>query len=150
MTQLRPEQQPSDEAGSVAVILPVGEGLEKREPRTFLGTARRDLSEEELASPAARRFLIAEIERLDDECARHKALSLENADLRVDLATLRAGQTRSRTIDFLSFMSSTLGAAGLGAAPSYFAIVGGQTVGIVVLAASVLLIASGIIARVPK
>lgn len=150
MSELRPEQQPTDEAGSVAVRLPVGEVPEKGTPRNFLDTARRDLSEEELASPAARRFLIAEIERLDEECSGHRALRDDHADLRVEVATLRAVQSRSRSVEFLLFMTSTLGAAGIGAAPSYFSLVGGQTVGFVVFAASALLIASGIISRVLK
>lgn len=36
--------------------------------QSFLDPAKRNLREEELESPAARRFMIAEIDRLTDEC----------------------------------------------------------------------------------
>ncbi|WP_148309086.1 hypothetical protein [Sphingopyxis fribergensis] len=55
------DQSATEEAGSVPVSYPEVEGREKQEPRGFLGIARRDLSEDELATAAARRFLIAEI-----------------------------------------------------------------------------------------
>jgi hypothetical protein len=62
------DDQPTDEAGSQLVRDASAEAA-KEQPRSFLAKARRELDERELSSPAARRFFIAEIERLDKENA---------------------------------------------------------------------------------
>ena len=51
----------TEEKGSVAVPADVAAAAETKEPRGFLQSARRNLSEDELASPAGRRFLIRSI-----------------------------------------------------------------------------------------
>ena len=56
----------TDEAGSTPTTEGVPSSAEVKESaRGFLNLSRRALSEEELSTPAARRFLIFEIERLD-------------------------------------------------------------------------------------
>lgn len=58
----------TEEGGSTPIELSQAPPETKESMRSFLAQARRSLSEEELATPAARRFLIPEIERLDERC----------------------------------------------------------------------------------
>lgn len=137
----------TDEAGST----PTSNAQDKPTKdvrRGFLSSAMRDLSEEELDSPAARRFLIAEIQRLDTECDEGKSLSLSYNDLRVENAQLRERSKKSRAIEILSFVSTSAGAAGLGAAPSYISVAEVAGVGWVFAVVAAILVLTGIICRI--
>lgn len=144
------DQAATEEAGSQ----PLGDASNgvsaKQEPRRFLDLARRDLNEEELSSPAARRFLIAEIERLDGDCANYKATHLEFIDLKVENATLLEAQKKSRWNEILSFVCSTIGAAGIGAAPSYMTVAGLHGVGWVLAIGSAILVIVAVLSRLIK
>jgi len=79
---------PTDERGA----LPVLTGGEVKEAgRSFLEVARRALTEEELSGPAARRFLLYEVERLDQLCAKYESFVEKYHDQRVMIAGLTEG-----------------------------------------------------------
>lgn len=139
----------TEESGSIPTPLTETE-TKKDERRRFLSSAMRDLSEEELESPAARRFLIAEIQRLDNECDSSKHILNQYNDLRVETATLREKSKRDRWLELLSFVSTSVGSVGIGAAPTYMIIESAKDTGIVIAICSALLVASGILFRVLK
>jgi len=63
----------TDESGSIPIAAEEVAATAAKEPaRAFLQSARRNLSDDELSTPAARRFLIAELERLDQLCIELK------------------------------------------------------------------------------
>lgn len=122
----------------------------KQEPRQFLRTARRDLSEDELTSPAARRFLIAEIERLDERCLDLRLTENNYHDLRVENAKLTQGLKENRRIDVLLFVCSAVGAAGIGSSPSFIGISQLNGAGWVILVFSAILLLVGAFFRLIK
>jgi hypothetical protein len=139
----------TDEVGSVPVANDVGTPeVSKEPPREFLRVGRKVLNEEELSSPAARRFMIAEIERLDAECTALRGLAAPYNDLRVKCAVLEESQRRSRWYNILSVMCLSAGSAGLGAAPSYLAISDLHGVGWTFAIVSGVLVVAGIASRV--
>lgn len=146
-----PENSVTDERGSVPIPSALVIATQAKESaRAFLLKARRELSEDELASPAARRFLIEEMERLDQICAELKAYEGKYHDQRVEIATLTVEQRKSRWIEILAAVCLSLGSAGIGAAPSYLGLAGGTTLGLVLAAASAVLIVVGIAPRMSK
>lgn len=145
-----PTDPATDESGSTPI--PAAEQDKRGEVRrrAFLSSARRDLREDELDSPAARRFLIEEIERLDRECDDYKDLNRDYNDLRVKYARLDERASKQKWLEVLSFVASAVGAAGLGAAPSYIGATGLAPVGWVFAIGSSILVLSGVIFRVMK
>lgn len=122
----------------------------KETPRSFLNVARRNLTDEELAAPAARRFLIAEIERLDQLCMEHEPIISSFHEQRVLIAELQATARPARWVEILSSICLAVGSAGLGAAPSYFSIPSAKPVGLVVVCLSTILVVGGIAPKVWK
>ena len=106
---------PTDERGA----LPVAGGEVKEAGRSFLEVARRNLTEEELSSPGVRRFLLYEVERLDQLCVKYEPFVEKYHDQRVTIATLTEGAKTSRWIEILSSMCLAIGSAGLGASISF-------------------------------
>jgi hypothetical protein len=139
----------TEESGSTPIGAARVDGT-KQEPRRFLDRARRDLSEEELGTPAARRFLIAEIERLDEQCAEARSTHKDYNDLRVEHAKLAEQNRQSRWNEILSFVCSTMGAVGIGAAPGYLSLEGAGQTGTVIVVGSALLIVTAVLARIFK
>ena len=140
----------TDEAGSTPVERGISANAKEADPRAFMSSGKRNLSEEELATPAARRFFIFEIERLDREVARLRKIEEQHGDLRVEFAVLRSETRQVRLTELLSFTCLSVGAAGIGAAPSYLTADGLGTVGLVVLISSGLLFAAGVLSRMLK
>lgn len=149
MADKRIDPSATEEAGSTPVHSENAADQEK-DARRFLTPARRDLSEEELASPAARRFLIAEIERLDTECADHKEIRQQYNDLRVEHARTQERGRRDKWNEVLSFVCLSVGSAGIGAAPSYMMEPTLAAVGWVFLGGSVLLVLIGVASKIWK
>lgn len=142
---------PTEEAGSIPVVGNETSAPEtKNIPRSFLQAARRGLSEEELSTPAARRFLIAELERMDETCGEMKGFEKKYHDQRVEIATLIEAGKISRWNEILSFICLTVGAAGLGAAPGYLNVVGAEHYGQVFFGLSLILVLAGIASRIWK
>ena len=140
----------TEEAGSTPVGVDAAASQPKQQPRRFLDVARRDLSEEELASPAARRFLIAEIERLDDDCGELKPLRQELLTLKVENATLKEAGKKDTWKERLSFVASTIGAAGIGAAPSYIGTAATSQAGWIIAVGAALLVLVAVWSRLAK
>jgi hypothetical protein len=133
-----------DEAGATPIPLT----SESKQSRSFLATARRNLSEEELAAPGVRRFLIDEIERLDARCAELQPFNEKYHDLRVEKAVLDAKLTGSRLTDALSAVCLSAGSAAIGASSKFFE--AHVLTGSILLGAAVVLLCAGIVAKVYK
>lgn len=139
----------TEESGSIA--LPPGTIVESKEPtRAFLQSGRRNLKEEELDSPAVRRFLIAEIERLDQACSDSKEFEQKYHEQRVEIASLTEGSKRSVSREVLSTICISVGFAGLGAAPNYLWVAGVERFVWIVIGLAVVLIAGGIVTKAWK
>jgi hypothetical protein len=135
----------TDEAGALPVAQGAGDSaVTKQEPREFLKAARRGLSEQELSSPPAIRWMISELERLDGECSELRKLSNLYNDQRVEIAILKSDRSVSRKSEILSYVCSTIGAAMLGAGPSYLAVQGTENIGKIIVGLSIVLIVGGI------
>jgi hypothetical protein len=105
----------TEEAGSVPVSPGTAATADIKEtPRSFLVVARRNLTDEELATPAARRFLIAEIERLDQLCTEYQGIVTEYHEQRITIARLQESARPSRWVEILSSVCLAIGAAGVG------------------------------------
>lgn len=146
MASPRQDNSETDEAGATPIPQSSGDS-QKEQPRRFLESGRKNLSPEELASPAAGRFLIAEIERLDGQCAELKVVEKKYGDLRVEVASLQERATTSKLLEITSFACLSVGSAGLGAAPSYLSLDGALALGLVIAAGSTILVAVGVFAR---
>jgi hypothetical protein len=140
---------PTDETGSVA-LAEIGAAQAKESARAFLQSGRRNLKEEELDSPAVRRFLLAEIERLDLLCADNQTYVQEYHDQRVEIATLKEGGRKSVSREVLSTVCLSVGFAGLGASPNYLVVAGAERFVWIVIGLSVVLVLSGILSKVWK
>jgi hypothetical protein len=142
----------TEETGATP-IASEGEGLgkAKESPRSFLQSARRNLTPEEAQSPAGVRWLTHEVERLDQECAAQRAditdlrsqcdhLKDQFNDKRVELETVKAASNISTRNEMLSALSLAGGSAGLGACTGFLstpasglAIVGSVISGVLML-----------------
>jgi hypothetical protein len=141
----------TEEAGSIPIAADEAAAAGTKEAaRGFLQAARRNLSEEDLATPAARRFLIAEIERLDERCIELATFEKSYNDQRVEIAILTEGARKSRWIEILGFVCSSIGAAGIGAAPSYLSLPGGVVVGVMMLIFAAILFLVGLLPRIVR
>lgn len=142
---------PTEEFGATPVPEAEDSASEtKEQPRGFLQAARRLLSEEELSTPAARRFLISEIERLDTLCGDQQRFVQSYHDQRVTIATLTESSRTSRWGEILSFVCLSVGSAGLGAAPSYLSLPGATSIGLVFMGLSAILVIVGVASRIWK
>lgn len=148
MVQSAQDISATEETGAQPVA---AQGVGTKEPaRGFLNVARRNLTEEELASPGVQRFLIAEIERLDQLCADHQTFVTGYHDQRVTIAILSEQTKSSRWNEILFVVCLSVGSAGIGASSNYFSIVGAWPTGVVVLALSLILIGAGMASRIWK
>lgn len=140
----------TEETGSVPVAAADVAATAAKEPlHAFLGAARRDdLTADELATPATLRFLISELERLNDRCIGLESVEKIHNDLRVEHARLEERADRSKWSGLLSDACLSIGSLGLGAAPSYIGLPGVEHVGFVVLAGAAVLILFGVVAKV--
>ncbi len=138
----------TDEAG--ATPLDTSESAIKKSPRAFLELARRNLSEEELAAPGARRFMISEIERLDDRCIALEDIAQKYNDLRVEKAVLDEKVKASKWHEVLSGLCLAAGSAGIGASTKFFGILGAERESYLLLTISAVLVIVGIVSKVWK
>ena len=124
--------------------------MSKEAPRSFLLLARRNLTDDELSTPAVRRFLIAEVERLDQQCAETQGIVTEYHEQRITIAKLQESAKPTRWVEILSSVCLAVGAAGLGAATNYLTIKNGTPVGIVISCLSTIMLFFGIAPKVWK
>lgn len=144
----RPTQSQTDEAGSTPVQAEPTRDINAKGTREFLSLGRRNLSAEELASPTVARFLIAEIERLDGECARYSGIEHKYNEQRVEMAALQARHNNTEWLELLSTACLAVGSAGIGAAGSYLAVESLATLGWVFAIGSAILVLVGVWSRV--
>jgi hypothetical protein len=111
---MRPEDEPSDEAAST----PLPESAGAKRSRAFMKAARKDLSEEDLSTPAARRFLLDELERLDIEVSELQEFRSRYYEASTKISVLEERQIRSSATEIMSNLCLTVGSAMLGASPS--------------------------------
>lgn len=139
----------TEEAGSVPVAAADVAATAAKEPlHPFLGAARRDnLTADEVASPGTLRYLISDLERLNDRCLGLEGVEKTYNDLRVQHARLEERASRSKWSSLLSDACLSIGSLALGAAPNYIGLPGAESVGFVVLAGAAVLIAFGIVAK---
>lgn len=149
MKEISAASDPTQEAGSE----PVADRAELGKPRdvrSFLGAGLRDLNESDLATPAARRFLMYEIQRLDDETEQLKLISARYNDLRVEHARIEEKIQKNTAFEVITFFAATAGAAGLGAAPSFISINAISNVGWSLAIISAALVIGSALARIVK
>jgi len=113
--------------------------------RRSLSSVRRELSEEELASPAVQRLLLDELERLDKENAElcQYRDGYHASDKQIGI--LQARLAIHKAFEILSAGCLTVGAAALGYAPALWQ---QQPAGWIAIAFGIVLIAAGIAAKV--
>jgi hypothetical protein len=114
MSTINPEDEPSDEAASKP--LPESPGIKRN--RGFMKAARKDLSEEDLSTPAARQFLLDELERLDGEISELQEFRGSYYEASTKVKVLEERQLRSSETEIMSNLCLTVGSAMLGASPS--------------------------------
>jgi hypothetical protein len=122
----------------------------KQAARAYFGSARRNLSEEELKAPGAIRLLISEIERLDERCANLESYENKYHDLRVEKAGLESRLRTSRWHEVLTGLCLATGSAGLGLAFKLLSADVTHDSGVAVLILSAILVVAGIAAKVFK
>jgi hypothetical protein len=144
VSNLAERQSATDEAGATLEAGQQGHPSAKEMPRDFLRVGRKVLTEQDLATPAARRFMIAEIERLDADCDDLKKIAQHYHDLRADFAAIRESHNSSKLIDVLSAVLLAVGSAGLGAAPGYLSVHGAESIGWTFVIGSALLVAGAV------
>ncbi len=130
----------------------------KESSRSFLQAARRNLTEEEASSPAGVRWLTADVERLDQECAemqtqlaelraQYDSLKDQFNDKRVELESVKAKATITTRNELLSYLCVSAGAAGMAVCPGYFAVQGAGGLAIAGLVIAAVLFGAGLILR---
>lgn len=102
---------PTEETGAVPVQAVT---VSKQSPRSYLNPARRNLSENELQSPAAIRLLISETDRLEDRCATLEVIVDAYHNLRVEKAEIETKLRASKWYEILSGLCLATGSAGIG------------------------------------
>ena len=122
----------------------------KNRPAVFCSSVVRNLKEEEISTPAVGRFLIAEIERLDQLCDDHKKFVEMYHEQRVTIATLTVTGKTSRWREVLSITCISVGFAGLGAAPNYLAVAGAERFVWIVMGLCMALVSIGLLSKVFK
>jgi hypothetical protein len=140
----------TEEAGSTPVSTSVALIETKQSYRTFLAPAKRTLSEDELAVPGVRRYLIEDMERLDARCAELQTVADKYYELRVENAVLAAKLTTSKWHEALSGLCLAIGSAGLGISIKILSVDATRDVGMAVMILSALLVLAGIASKVFK
>jgi len=134
-----PDQAPEDQL--LESFIPPSKG------RPSFAKVRRELSEEELSSPAVQRLLLDELERLERESARLETYQdrYYKADRLCAVYEERSRTTRVNEV--LSVVCLTVGSAALGYAPSLWT---SQPSGWISIVLGSALIIGGIAAKVIK
>lgn len=103
---------------------------------------RRELTEEELSSPAAQRLILDELDRLEEENSELKGISRKFHEVDKRASVLDEKLKRHTALDILSSAALAAGALALGYAPKVWAV--DNATGPIFLVIGVLLITGGI------
>jgi hypothetical protein len=119
---------------------------EAKKPRSrrALGSARRELNDKELLSPAIPKMLLDEIDRLEEEKTELAGFRSRFYDADKKVAVLEQRQKISLAQEIVSLACLTVGGAALGYAPSVWS---SQPTGAIALGFGIVLVLGGIIAK---
>lgn len=136
MVTEQPDQEPQPSEGTTAVVAPKG--------RQSLARIRRELSEEELSSPAVQRMLVEELERLERQVIELSEYRerFHLMDKRASILEEKAKHSLAGEIIFGACLS--VGAAALGYAPALWT---HQPSGWIAVAFGSFLVIAGIVSR---
>lgn len=107
----------------------------------------REITDDELSSPAARKFLLAEVDRLDEENRLLRGYQERFHEIDKRAALLENKIKRSVSGEFVSASGLAVGAAALGYAPAVWS---SPPSGWIALAFGSILIVFGIVAKVAR
>jgi hypothetical protein len=152
---------PTEESGAIPLAIEGASGRTRDAARSFLAAARRDLTEEQASSPAGVRWLMHDVERLDQERTalrtefadireKYEALREDFNDKRVELEATKSAARVSARNEALTYLCVSAGSAGLGACPGYFSVSGATTLATTGIVISALLLMCGLTLRVWK
>jgi len=116
----------------------------KSRPRRALISARRELNDKELLSPAIPKMLLDEIDRLEEEKTELAGFRSRFYDADKKVAVLEQRQRISLAQEIVSLTCLTVGGAALGYAPSVWS---SQPTGAIALGFGIVLVLGGIIAK---
>lgn len=138
----QPDQEPSEPDDVEQSTASKGKSA-----RRSFSKLRRELSDEELSSPAVQRMLLDEIERLDNELieVHHFRNRFHTCDK--DLAALQERFKSKVSIEVVHVACIVLGGVALGYATSNW---GSQPIGWIALVFGAVLVLAGIIAKAVK
>jgi hypothetical protein len=135
----RPDQEP--EASSQPPPQPPSKG------RQSFSKLRRELSDEELSSPAVQRLLIDEIERLERDSSELKGFRDRYYEADRKSAVLEVENKISKAHEVMYGVCLTMGAASLGFAPNLWS---HQPAGYISIAFGIVLIGGGVASRMVR
>lgn len=141
-TQELPDIEPQEAHDGMSMVVPKGTS-----GRKSFAKLRRELSDEELSSPAVQRMLIDEIERLDSERSELHLFRSKFHESDKKAAVLEEKFKQKVSIELIHIACMTVGAAALGLAPSIWTTQ--PTAWMVVIFGTVLVIV-GLVAKVIK
>ena len=151
---------PTEEAGATPVGTAASE-IKESGPRAFLQAARRNLTEEEAASPAGVRWLAHDADRWEQDCVaarkeladlrkKHDDLTTQYHDKRIEVEALKGARNVSIRNEILSTLCIIGGSSGLSVFPSYLATPATANLAYVGLPVSGVLLLGGLILRIWK
>ena len=124
------------EADGDAVTQPIAKG------RQSFRQVRRELTEEELISPAAQRLILDELDRLEEENTELKGISKKFHEVDKRASVLDEKFKRHTALDILSSAALAAGSLALGYAPKVWA--AENATGPIFLVIGIVMIAGGI------
>lgn len=139
-----PDQEPQDNLPAKIVA---SEPTKGRRGRQSLASARRELSEKELASPAVIKLLLDDIDRLEDENTALSDYRSKYHDTDRKLAVLEQKNKQSKAHEVIAVACQIVGAAALGYVPAAWST---QPTGAICLIFGVLLVGGGLVAKAVK
>lgn len=139
---MQPDQEPNEPTEAAEVSASKGTS-----GRKSFSKLRRELTDEELASPAVQRMLLDEIERLDDALIAHRQYreNFHTCDKR--LGVLQEKFKSKISIEIIHAVCIAVGGAAIGYATSNWAV---QPAGGLALAFGALLLVAAFIAKAVK
>lgn len=139
---IQPDQEPNEP--NEAAEISANKGTSRRKSFSKL---RRELTDEELASPAVQRMLLDEIERLDDALIGNHQYREKFHTCDKQLGALQAKLKSRLSIEIIHAVCIAVGGASIGYATSNW---GAQPAGMLALVFGAVLLVAGFIAKAVK
>lgn len=138
----QPDIEPQEPTGDQPPLVTKGTS-----GRKSFSKARREMTEEELSSPAAQKLLLDEVERLEADCIEYSGFRTKFHEIDKRAAILDERFKTKVSIEIIHVACITVGAAALGYAPSIWS--NQPTAWLVAIFGTVLVIAA-IVAKAVK